>query len=107
MIRSRTDADKGEEADDSGTGPIIKQALDNHVALVDLLLKSGADSNLKDKEGHTARDFDFHPDADAAVLDLDEILKFKAYHLGVNFRGQARGPAVGDTDALDFCAESE
>ena len=55
--------------DDNGTGPIIREALDNHTALVDLLLKNGADSSLKDKEGHTAKDFDFHPDTDAEILE--------------------------------------
>jgi len=25
-------------------------------------------TNLKDKEGHVAKDFDFHPDTDAEVL---------------------------------------
>jgi ankyrin repeat protein len=59
------------EKDDGGTGPIIRQALDNHTALVDLLLKNGADPSLKDKEGHTAKDFDFHPDADAEVLEKE------------------------------------
>lgn len=63
-----SDADKGENVDDAGTGPIIKQALANHNALIELLLRKGADPNLKDKEGHTAKDFDFHPDADAEVL---------------------------------------
>ena len=63
------DSDKGEEkVDDAGTGPIIKEALANHVALVELLVQKGADPNLKDKEGHNAKDFDFHPDADAEVL---------------------------------------
>jgi serine/threonine-protein phosphatase 6 regulatory ankyrin repeat subunit B len=64
---------EGEEpaADDAGTGPIIEEALTNHNALVDVLLKKGANPSLKDKEGHTAKDFDFHPDADAAVLDKE------------------------------------
>ena len=56
------------EKEDTGTGPIIREALVNHNALVAMLLKSGADASLKDKEGHTAKDFDFHPDADADVL---------------------------------------
>jgi hypothetical protein len=34
-----------------------------------LLLKNGADISLKDKEGHTAKDFDFNPDADSDILD--------------------------------------
>jgi ankyrin repeat protein len=62
------DAASAEEADDAGTGPMIKEALAKHNALVDVLLKKGADASLKDKEGHTAKDFDFHPDGDAEVL---------------------------------------
>jgi serine/threonine-protein phosphatase 6 regulatory ankyrin repeat subunit B len=63
---------EGEDAtDDNGTGPIIREALDNHAALVDLLLKKGADPSLKDKEGHAAKDFDFHPDADAEILEKE------------------------------------
>jgi ankyrin repeat protein len=62
--------DSGEDGDvdDNGTGPIIREALDKHIALIELLLKNGADPTLKDKEGHTAKDFDYHPDADADVL---------------------------------------
>jgi hypothetical protein len=45
--------------------------LDNHAALVDLLLKKGADPSLKDKEGHAAKDFDFHPDADVDILEKE------------------------------------
>jgi serine/threonine-protein phosphatase 6 regulatory ankyrin repeat subunit B len=62
---------KGESVDDGGTGPIIRQALDNHTALVDLLLKSGADETIKDKEGHAAKDFDFNRDADATILSKE------------------------------------
>jgi len=58
-------------ADDGGTGHLIKEALDSHVALVDLLLKSGADPKLKDKEGHIAKDFDYHPDTDAELLEKE------------------------------------
>jgi len=61
----------GQDPDDSGTGPMIREALDNHKALIDLLMKSGADASLKDKEGHAATDFDFHPDQDAEVLDKE------------------------------------
>lgn len=56
------------EADDAGTGALIRDALDKHLSLIDDLMKNGADSSLKDKEGHTAKDFDYHPDADAEVL---------------------------------------
>ncbi len=45
------DGSENKEADDSGTGPTIRQALDDHIALVDLLAKSGGAPNLKDKEG--------------------------------------------------------
>ena len=51
-----------EEQDDGGTGPIIKEALSNHTALVDFLLSNGADASLKDKEGHVAKDFDYQAD---------------------------------------------
>jgi ankyrin repeat protein len=54
--------------DDNETGPIIQEALNNHTALAELLIKSGADQSLKDKEGHVATDFDFHPDTDAEIL---------------------------------------
>lgn len=63
------DATSKGDMEDNGTGPIIREALDNHTALVDLLLKNGADASLKDKEGHVAKDFDFHPDADGEVLE--------------------------------------
>eukprot|EP00548_Thalassiothrix_antarctica_P012360 CAMPEP_0194161710 /NCGR_PEP_ID=MMETSP0152-20130528/79083_1 /TAXON_ID=1049557 /ORGANISM="Thalassiothrix antarctica, Strain L6-D1" /LENGTH=896 /DNA_ID=CAMNT_0038871525 /DNA_START=985 /DNA_END=3675 /DNA_ORIENTATION=- len=64
-------ADAEDEIDDGGTGPIIQEALTNHTALVDLLMKSGADASIKDKEGHAAKDFDFHPEADAEVLQKE------------------------------------
>ncbi|CAB9523462.1 ankyrin 3, node of Ranvier (ankyrin G) [Seminavis robusta] len=60
-----------EKVDDGGTGPVISEALENHKTLIDQLLKAGADPNLKDKEGHAASDFDFHPDADSEVLDKE------------------------------------
>lgn len=60
---------EGEGEDDSGTMGIIKEAMESHTALVDLLLKSGADAKIKDKEGHVAKDFDFHPDTDAEILE--------------------------------------
>ena len=63
--------DSTDDVDDGGTGPVIREALDNHTALIALLLKSGADPSLKDKEGHAASDFDFHPDADSEVLDKE------------------------------------
>jgi hypothetical protein len=59
----------GDDELDGGTGPIIREAMSNHRALVDLLLKNGADASLKDKEGHTAKDFDYQVFADSDVLD--------------------------------------
>ena len=58
-------------SDDGGTGPLIREALDNHTALVDLLLKGGADTKLKDKEGHVAKDFDYHPDSDSETAEKE------------------------------------
>ena len=59
------ESEKGEEEmDDAETGPIIREALANHNSLVEILLKKGADPDLKDKEGHIAKDFDFQPDSD-------------------------------------------
>jgi ankyrin repeat protein len=66
------DAKKQELIDDGGTGPLIQEALKNHTTLVDLLLKAGANTALKDKEGHVAKDFDFQPDADGELLEREE-----------------------------------
>jgi ankyrin repeat protein len=66
------DAKKQELIDDGGTGPLIQEALANHTTLVDLLLKAGADTALKDKEGHVAKDFDFQPNADDELLEREE-----------------------------------
>jgi len=63
--------------DDGGTGPIIREALDSHNKMVDILIKNGASQTIKDKEGHTAKDFDFHPDADADVLEQEEMAEKK------------------------------
>jgi ankyrin repeat protein len=58
------------DVDDNGTGQIIREALDKHVALVELLIKVGrADLHLKDKEGHKAKDFDYNPDSDTDLMD--------------------------------------
>jgi len=74
---SEVDSPDDEEVDDGGTGPIISEALDKHNKMVELLVKNGADESIKDKEGHTAADFDFHPDADAEVLEQEEIAEKK------------------------------
>jgi len=71
VSESEAEGKTEEDVDDGGTGPIIREALDNHTALVDLLFKNGADDKLKDKEGHTAKDFDFNPDADSEVIDKE------------------------------------
>lgn len=68
VAEAESEGDSQEDVDDNGTGPIIQEALKNHTALVDLLIKSGADQSIKDKEGHVAKDFDFHPDTDAEIL---------------------------------------
>jgi len=65
---ANSNGESTEDVDDNDTGPIIKESLNNHTALVNLLIKSGADQSLKDKEGHVATDFDFHPDTDADIL---------------------------------------
>lgn len=65
---ANSNGESKEEIDDNDTGPVIQEALKNHTALVDLLIKSGADESIKDKEGHAAKDFDFHPDTDAEIL---------------------------------------
>lgn len=41
-------------------------------ALVDLLLRAGAYTTLKDKEGHFVADFDFQLDADSELLEKAE-----------------------------------
>jgi hypothetical protein len=69
----KENSDGTKEVDDNGTGKVIQEALDKHIALVELLVKVGkADINLKDKEGHKAKDFDYNPDT-----DNDLILKAK------------------------------
>merc|ERR1711893_113529 len=60
------------EVDDGDTGKIIRDALDKHNKMVELLIKNGADESIKDKEGHAAKDFDFHPDTDSEVLMQEE-----------------------------------
>ena len=62
-----------EDQDDGGTGAIIKESLSNHTKMVDLLISSGANQKIKDKEGHVAKDFDFQPDMDADVLQQEKL----------------------------------
>ena len=42
------------------------------VALVDLLLRVGGYTTLKDKEGHFVADFDFQLDANSELLEMAE-----------------------------------
>lgn len=65
---AKNNGESKEDIEDNETGTIIQDALNNHTALVDLLIKNGADPSLKDKEGHVAKDFDFHPDTDSEIL---------------------------------------
>merc|ERR1712232_289848 len=59
------------EGDDGGNGDIIQNAMNNHTAVVDMLVKGGADVSLKDKEGHTAADFDYKPPEEKKEGDED------------------------------------
>jgi len=69
---SEVESAEKDDVDDGGTGTIIREALDKHNKMVDLLIKNGADESLKDKEGHAAKDFDFHPEADSDILEQEE-----------------------------------
>jgi ankyrin repeat protein len=83
VSESQADEENKDNADDNGTGKTIREALDSHSSLVQLLLKSGADASLKDKEGHVAKDFDFHPDIDGEILDKEskaEEVRDKSEH---------------------------
>lgn len=71
VTESQVDEDNQNDVDDNNTGKTIREALESHSSLVQLLLKSGADATLKDKEGHVAKDFDFHPDIDGEILDKE------------------------------------
>ena len=68
---------EAKKVDDGGTGPIIREALDGHRRMVELLIANGADDKAKDKEGHVALDFDYHPDADAEILEKEAIAEKK------------------------------
>lgn len=70
-------SEDGEVKDDGGTGELVREAFANHTKMVDALIKGGADQKIKDKEGHVAKDFDFHPDADAEVLDQEKAASEK------------------------------
>jgi len=60
------------EADEEENSLIIKEALENHSAVVGLLIAAGADATLKDNEGHTASDFDFNPDLDVNLIEREK-----------------------------------
>jgi len=74
---SEVEASKEENADDGGTGIIIRDALDKHSKMVEVLVKNGADESIKDKEGHAAKDFDFYPDPDTELLEQEEDAEIK------------------------------
>ncbi|CAJ1958374.1 unnamed protein product [Cylindrotheca closterium] len=83
VSESQADEENKDNVDDNGTGKTIREALDSHSSLVQLLLKNGADASLKDKEGHVAKDFDFHPDIDGEILDKEskaEEVRDKSEH---------------------------
>jgi len=46
---------------DSNSTKIIKDALQTHVDVIEMLVNGGADKNIKDNEGHVALDFDYKP----------------------------------------------
>ena len=54
------------DASDNSTR-IIKDALQTHVEVVQMLIKGGADVSVKDGEGHVATDFDYK----APAIELD------------------------------------
>jgi ankyrin repeat protein len=49
------------QGEDDNNTKIIQEALQTHNEVVALLLASGADETIKDKEGHTAADFNYKP----------------------------------------------
>lgn len=57
--------------DEGANSKIIAEALANHTDVVNILIKGGSDENLKDKEGHVAKDFDFHPEVTEEELDKE------------------------------------
>jgi len=46
---------------DSNSTKIIKDALQTHVDVIDMLVTGGANKDIKDNEGHVALDFDYKP----------------------------------------------
>ena len=56
---------------------IIKDALQTHLDVVDILIKGGADVNLKDNEGRIASDFDYKPTI-SADKSLEENVALSA-----------------------------
>ncbi|GMI15726.1 hypothetical protein TrLO_g10264 [Triparma laevis f. longispina] len=65
--------EESNEKDDEANSKIIKEALANHTAVVNLLTKRGADLTLRDNEGHTAADFDYHPEVDGDALEQAKV----------------------------------
>jgi len=71
--RYQSYSEESNEKDDEANSKIIKEALANHTTVVNLLTKSGADLTLRDNEGHTAEDFDYHPEVDGDALEQAKV----------------------------------
>jgi len=50
---------KGDSKDADNSTQVIQKALETHSGIVDMLVKGGADANIKDKKGNLAVDFDY------------------------------------------------
>lgn len=56
---------------------LVQEALKNHTTTVEVLVKGGANVLIKDKEGHVASDFDYHPEVDEEVLEKEKVSEKK------------------------------
>lgn len=63
------------KGEDESNSKIIRDALANHTATVDLLISSGADQTIKDNEGHTAADFEYKTGLSEEVLEKEKDLE--------------------------------
>ncbi|CAB1112189.1 unnamed protein product [Ectocarpus sp. CCAP 1310/34] len=64
-----------DDADDASgeSTNMMREAMAHTQSIIDLLLTSGADASLKDKEGRTAKDFDYQPPAEDAGADATKM----------------------------------
>ncbi|CAM9763513.1 unnamed protein product [Ascophyllum nodosum] len=64
-----------DDTDDSSTEStnMMREAMAHTQSIIDLLLRSGADASLKDKEGRMAKDFDYQPPAAAGDEDSSKM----------------------------------